>query len=572
MTYFSTVRFVGATALAFLSGLPAFADVIAAPSAITGATVFPQGASVTRAVAFTAGAGQHSIVIDDLPMQFDPSTLRVTGTGDVAFRIVSVDHRITRLPPRDVSDSPEYVAIEAEIEALRGQVSEMLFARSQSYAQVQVAEGRLRMVEALMMREPQGMVNEVDQGSDPATWGQTIAVLAEQMELALLAKLSAEQEIMPLDVRLAELRVEIVERERALAASQLPAVDRSVATVEIAVEGDVEGALELTYRVGSAGWQPVYDLRLEQGGEATLEVERHARIWQATGEDWDSVALTLSTARTSAQMSAPHVGEQVAVLWTPGAPEFFDDRMQTRLEAAPQAFDGMIGVALNTPEAPVVVAGLTQSEVVMQGQTVTYVLPALADVDGDGTVRQAAIDTARLAVEPTARSAPRLDPNAYLYAQLVNDFGGPILPGQASVYVDGAFVGSTLVPLVAAGAEVDLPFGVLDGIAISSDVADRESGDYGILSTTNTRREGYRLSAQSLLAYDMEVTIYDRAPVSEDEDLEIETTASIDPTEQDVDGNRGVVAWTVDLAAGAEWEVAFGYTLWWPGEETLLLQ
>ena len=566
-------RLPTATAILLLSSLPAFADLIEADSTITGATVFPQGASVVRTLDFSAQAGQHSIVIDDLPMQFDPSTLRVTGSGDVAFRIVSVDHRITRLPPQDPMLSPEYRAISDEIDALQDQVEDVMFERRQIMTRIEVADGRLRMVEALMTREPQDMVDDVDRGGDPADWAATIEVLAQQMDIALMARLAAQEDMRPLDAQIDALREEIADKQRELLAVQLPVLERSVATVEIAADAPVSGSLDLTYRVHQAGWEPVYDLRLEQGADAVLDVERHARIWQATGEAWQDVAVTLSTARPSGRMSAPELGEQVAVLWSGQTIGLVDDRVQTRVEQALEVEEQWAPAwttELDVAEPPVI-AGMVGAQIETRGQTVIFDLPTLTDVDGDGTVRQAAIDNDRLTVVPSARSAPRLDPHAYLYAGLENTFDGPILPGRASVYVDGAFVGEADLPMVAAGAEVTLPFGVIDGITMSSDVVDRESGDYGLLSTTNTRLEAYRLNAVSVLPYAIELTIYDRAPVSEDEDLEIEVSSDIAPTVQDVDGNRGVVAWTFDLAAGEARAIEFGYEMWWPGDEQLIL-
>ncbi len=563
-------RFYAATAIVLVAGLPAFAESIQAQSEITQATVFLQGAAVVRSVAFDVAAGQHSIIIDDLPMQFDASTLRVTGGGDAAFEIVSVDHRITRLPPQDPRETEQYRTIAAEIEALEAQMDDVGFARRGVMTRIEVADGRLRMVEALMTREPQEMVDGVERGADPQDWAATIEVLAAQMDIALTARLDAQADLRPFDAQIEELRADIVEKQQELAAVQLPARERSVATIEIVADGDVSGELDLSYRVHHAGWEPVYDLRLLQGEEAVLDVERHARIWQGTGEAWEDVAVTLSTARPSGRMAAPHMQAQIAGLRREDTVVLARPQAQSVAEpAARMEVDFAGSPTLGFNDVP---AALAQAQSVTHGQTVTYVLPTLTDVDGDGTVRQTAIDARAMAVTAQARSAPRLDPHAYLYAALENSFAGPILPGRASIYVDGAFMGEAGLPLVAAGEEVVLPFGAIDGILISSEILDRQNGDYGLLSTTNTRLEAYGLHAQSVLEYGIAVTIYDGAPVSEDEDLEIEVTSSVAPTQRDVDGARGVVAWTFDLAPGAQWDVQFGYEMSWPGAAQVLLQ
>lgn len=559
------------TALVMLATAPAFADVIESDSKIDAAIVFTEGATITRTAPFTAPAGRHQIVIDDLPLNFDASSLRVTGAADTAFRIVSVDHRIRRLPPRDHTDTPAYLALEAEHDALRDQKEELMFALNTIDTKIDVANGRLRMVETLMEREPQTMVNEAAYTPrDASDWGETIGVLAEQMEIALLARVSAEREKQGVIDQVTEVQSDISKVQQKMLATQLPAQDTSVATIEIVTDAAIDAVLDLEYRTTAAGWRPIYDLRLTQGDAANLTVERHARVHQNTGEAWDDVALTLSTARPSLRMDAPMFGEQIATLWDPSdlvkngdlgmiQSEAMEDGVSLRSQAT------MAGVPRRVSAAPAPVSYETR------GRTLTYVMTDRADIDGDGTTRQVLIDATSSTVDTNARATPRLDPSAYLYATLENTFDGPILPGDGSVYVDGAFIGQTYLPYTAADAKLDLPFGVIDGIIIAAEVTNRETGDYGLVSTTNTQEEAFMITATSVLPYDMPLVIYDRAPVSENEDLDIAITASPQVSETDVNGVRGLMAWTLDMAADSTQTVTFGYEMSWPGDQDLQL-
>jgi uncharacterized protein (TIGR02231 family) len=546
------------TALFLLTSAPALADIIDVDSKIDAAIVFTEGATITRTAKFSAQAGHHQILIDDLPLNFDANSLRVTGLANTTFRIVSVDHRIRRLPPRTQTDTPEYLALEAELEALIKRQDNLTFAINTADTKIDVANGRLRMVETLIEREPQTMVNEATFTPRDATdWGETIGVLAEQMEIALLAKITAEREKQGIIDDLKDVQQEIAEVQQRMTATQLPAQDTSVATIKIVADTAIDGTLNLEYRTSAAGWRPVYDLRLTQGDTANLAIERHARVHQNTGEAWDNVALTLSTARPSLRMDAPMFGEQIVTLWDPQAATsgVVAEDFQVRRAQAPMK------IAADT--APVAYE--------THGRTLTYVLTERADIDGDGTTRQVRIDATTTEVATSARATPRLDPSAYLYATLENSFDGPILPGNGSVYVDGAFIGQTTLPYTAADATLDLPFGVIDGITIATEVTNRETGDYGLVSTTNTREEAFMMTATSVLPYDIPLTIYDRAPVSENEDLKIAVRATPQPSEQDVGGVRGLMAWTLDMQAGSTQVVTFGYDIAWPGDQNLRL-
>ncbi len=551
--------------IALLAATPGIAAEIDADSAVTAATLYSQGALVTRTVSFRAGVGTNSIVIDDLPLDFDPASLRVAGTGDTAFSIVSVNHRIDRLPPVIDTDSPQQLAVEAIEEKLR-----LLEVENRAhYAAIQAAEVREKMIAALIAREPQRMVDEADvQRAGPETWAAAIGVLASETSKALAEK-NAAQLLLDGNAKKGEdLQEELILAQEALAASQLPTPDRSTATVEILSDASVNGTLALSYYVWQASWQPVYDLRLEQGAQPRLTIERHARVQQLTGEDWSDVALTLSTAQRSERMDAPELREQQAVL----AEVYETAEAGNLVYEAPAEAEVMAEAQSGVLRDDASVAVEVLAGVRMQGQTVVYDLPAAVDISGDGTIRQLAIDKASANVGVLARATPEFDSHTYLYAAIVNKFGGPILPGRAAAFRDGTFVGELIVPMIPVGKETILPFGVLDGIEVTRVVLEKEEGDFGLIGTTNRRVENFEITAESLLEYPMTVTIFDRVPFSEAEDLEVITRSQPAPTEVDFEGKRGVQTWTFELPPKASQKIEFGFELNWPGDRDMYLQ
>ena len=552
--------------IAMMAAAPGIAAEIDVDSAVTAATLYSQGALVTRTARFQAGIGTNSIVIDDLPLEFDPASLRVAGSGNSAFNIVSVNHRIDRLPPVIDTDSPQLLAVEEIEEKLR-----LLEVENRThYAAIQAAEVREKMIAALIAREPQRMVDEADTlRAGPETWAAAIGVLASETSKALADKNTAQLLLDGNAMASEELQEELLVAQEVLAASQLPSPDRSTATVEISSNAQVNGTVELSYYVWQASWQPVYDLRLEQGAQPRLTIERHVRVQQMTGEDWSKVELTLSTAQRSERMDAPDLSEQQAVL----AEEYrgADGAGNLAFEAPVEA-DVMTEAQSEVSRDDAKVAVEVLAGVRMQGQTVVYDLPAAVDVSGDGTVRQLAIDKASADVGVLARATPEFDSHTYLYAAIINKFGGPILPGRAAAFRDGTFVGELNVPMIPVGKETILPFGVLDGIEVTRVVLEKEEGDFGLIGTTNRRVENFAVTTESLLEYPMMVTVFDRVPFSEAEDLEVISRARPEPSEVDFEGRRGVQAWTFELAPKATQKIEFGFELNWPGDRNMYLQ
>jgi uncharacterized protein (TIGR02231 family) len=87
-----------------------------------------------------------------------------------------------------------------------------------------------------------------------------------------------------------------------------PAPERYTATVEVEVSQAGELTLQVSYLVNQAGWVPLYDLcLLEQWESPELELGYLAQVTQDTGEAWEGVDLTLSTARPAMASVLPEL-------------------------------------------------------------------------------------------------------------------------------------------------------------------------------------------------------------------------------------------------------------------------
>src|SRR3981081_618217 len=83
-------------AVLMVSASAANAADIASVSAIESVTVYPDGASVVRAINVDVPAGDHVVVARDFPLSLDPSSLRVEGEAPLQLAIGAVEAK----PPR----------------------------------------------------------------------------------------------------------------------------------------------------------------------------------------------------------------------------------------------------------------------------------------------------------------------------------------------------------------------------------------------------------------------------------------------------------------------------------------
>src|SRR5437588_5903949 len=127
-----------------------------------------------------------------------------------------------------------------------------------------------------------------------------------------------------LEVQLKQVQQEIEAKERELAQKQgYRDPDRlaAVITVELAAAGDLD--LELSYLVMGASWHPQYDVRTqmnEEQGEGQVELTYVGVVQQSTGERWENVGLSLSTARPSLAAVLPDLTPWYLNVYTPPMP------------------------------------------------------------------------------------------------------------------------------------------------------------------------------------------------------------------------------------------------------------
>ena len=89
---------------------------------------------------------------------------------------------------------------------------------------------------------------------------------------------------------------------RELSASARPDRLAAIVRMEVPAPGDLD--IELSYLIGGASWRPRYDARVDALGGRVRLVEQ-ALVWQRTGEAWEGVSLSLSTARPNASVTLP---------------------------------------------------------------------------------------------------------------------------------------------------------------------------------------------------------------------------------------------------------------------------
>lgn len=536
-----------------LAALPVWAEDFMTLALVTQATIYPSGATVLREFEADLPQGSHRILIPVVARDISDGPPRISGGAGVVLGSVE-------LLPDFVTDAElVYTAAQreafAELEAAEARVEEQRDTVEQLQNAVTAAEAETAFYRSLSAAS----LEELDPDALRAAGQLVASELARVLEAARVAKLSVRDAQETLE-QLQAAAVQVARDFELLSPPEGP-VDVIAVTVEL--DAPVRAQMQLEQLIAAARWSAEYELDLNTEGDPVVAMTRKIVVSQSTRELWSDVALTLSTANPFAQLNPNEPQPNLAAIAQNIARRSAEySTAVTSLDAARDE-----GAVILEEGARVRVAG-----VVIDGLSVTYDYPQPVTLTPGGGQLILSLDRLSFEAERSMRAAPRFDETAFLIANFENSRAEPLLPGIASIHRDGVFIGRTGFELVPAGGEAELSFGALEGIRLSYDLLENDTGDRGLISTSSTRTQSMEYTVENLTSSAVTVETIFALPFSEQDSLSVSVRAKPAPDEVDFDKRRSVGLWKLDLAPGQSETVRIDADLSWPEGQTLIWQ
>ncbi len=360
--------------------------------------------------------------------------------GSLAAWFVGGSGRVLAIRAEHRWERPERVhAAQAELEDARARVQDLRLAVADEHGEVEGSEREF--VDLTRLYSEEALVGNV-------------AEVAESLERAL-SELEAAEE------RLAAC----FEQRRALE-SELDGLRglfargtwRPLANLELQVEAPPEGGiLRIQYLSGNALWRPAYSARLQAD---QLALEFQATAWQRTGETWNGITLSLSTARSATR---------------PEAPPLQEDRLQFETRGVLETVRTEAAWSQGTPgdedrHQPDPLPGVDDG-----GETRTFRVPGRISLRADGRAQRLMVGDFHCSTQTSFRCIPELSPRVELVAQFRNllkldhsnlSMTSPLLAGPVTLFREGVRVGLGELGFVGPGKPCELSFGGIDEFVV----------------------------------------------------------------------------------------------------------
>lgn len=444
-------------------------------------TVFSDRAEVTRGLTFTPKDKKcYMVVIEGITMLSNVDSIRVKSIpveengGGCIIQEVSFDVHVSK----GEADQNEAVLNQArkataKVSAIRSRIS------------------RVKEQNEFITKYMSGMLaGHKTTSGDQAP--PTVGVNLEQVEslLSFHAKQSSD-----IDSKLADLQEElrIANEEKNLAEAALNKSrrlfgnsgvkkSRNVAILlSVAKVGKL--TLELTYIVTSASWKPSYDIRMDSISDeksdntnnSILSTTYFGVVKQNTGEDWNGVSLSLSTASPAAGGTPPLPPTKLA-RWT-RSPGHFSSRLRQGPASIPMQSNmalpmrAMRATSLDADELEMSDSSDSDSDndddlgeavaTVKEGSGVaSFDIQRRATIASDNREHKVTITMIEFCPKLRHFCTPEIEPVAYIQARLKNTSSFPLLSSKnVAIFIGGSFLTKTSLQHTSPGEDFSVFLG-----------------------------------------------------------------------------------------------------------------
>lgn len=591
---------------------------------ITSATVFIEGAQVTRQGQISLPSGRSELILKQLSPHIDEKSIQVKAVGD--FTILSVNHQLNHLDELKKD------------EVLKGH---------QTSIDSLVALMKLNRVRLDVLKEQESLLG-TNKNIGGKNNGASISELKEAIDFYDAQLMAIKTEIYELNTRhekWARMRHHLDLQIAAIKSQE----ELPTGEVKIRVEATkkTNGTFLVTYLVANAGWFPKYDVRVASIDEP-LTLRYKAEIHQNTGVDWEDVNLRLSSGTPNQSGLAPELqkwnlnyarhtiyqryhdgqvsndirrvtgtvlgddqepipGVNVVVKGTTiGTTTDLDGNYSLVIPNGATtlsfSFIGMVSQELpinstniSTQMASDVMhlesvaiksdgfddirirgyssinakkdADFLTTAIIENQTTVEFEVEKPYSIQSNGDKLTVDLTTYEIDANYEYLAVPKLDKDAFLMAYITKWDQYNLLEGEANLYFEDTYVGRSILDAQALKDTLSISMGRDKSIVIERTKID-DFTKVNSIGSNQLERRGYEIKVRNKKNQEIQLTLTDQIPVPMINDISVDIKTLSGAT---LEESTGLIRWNLKLKPQQQQDVAFSYVVKYPKREVVNL-
>lgn len=495
---------------------------------INNATIFTQGAQISRTKKIELLKGENIIIFKGLEKDINPNSIQFYGiNGSNNFTAVSTQFRLKETTSTKLKKSIEIVNDSiADIDLQINRISNKLKNLSKEKEIIQKhskINERIETSYVLQIKELityyRKITNEID---------QLIYDLEKRRKDLYLIK--------------SGLNIKLNEYTRTQYTGIIEA--------KVYANNAMSQTIKLSYMVTNAGWTPFYEIK-SQGINHPLKVICKATINQNTGINWKNIKLTLSTRKPEILHAVPKVH--------PWALHF-----QTKMKTYTQQNQIINNQSVSNTMIPLsnTLPTVTPSTNTPYGPDPTQYLSRFKhathkminkeyhnelnyNIQGNNGMAVVELDKFEMETEYIYYSVPKYDQNVYLVAEIKQWEKYDLIPAFANIFLEGTYIGKLFIDPTNISDKLNLMLGRDQDILIErrkiNHTGDKERKISGGLEITEL---GIEIVIKNNKSKPVKVVIKDQVPISANTEIEVNIK---DISKAKIDDKTGTLTWTYEL-------------------------
>ena len=194
--------------------------------------------------------------------------------------------------------------------------------------------------------------------------------------------------------------------------------------------------------------------------------------------------------------------------------------------------------------------------------SVPYTIPS------DGKNHQVGVQEQELTSTYKYYCTPKLDLDAFLFAQVTGWEGLNLLAGPAYIYFEGTYVGESLLDLAGVGDTLDISLGRDQGVTVQrtkrTDFSQRQ-----VVGGKRVESVGWEIAVRNNKAQAIDLVITDQYPLAARSEIEVKLDENGGAA---VNTEKGFLTWKVKVEPRTNQKWTFGYSVKVPKEQPVVLE
>jgi uncharacterized protein (TIGR02231 family) len=504
--------------------------------------VYTQGAQVQRSVSTNLIAGQNTLIFSGLENCINVSAIQASGNGN--FIIAEIQHEV-HYPELDQAKLQGDVRYNKLLKNINDSLKELDYILEEVNSKLEVLGTEKNVLLNYNLYKGLSKKDSIALLKEGLVYlrEKLFNINAEQLKLKR-EKEKLQLKKTQLNERLANISSELSNENNN---GEVEKTDYRI-LVHVIAEQAGPATINLNYYITNAGWLPSYDLRAISN-EQNVKLTYKAQIHQQSGIDWANVRLVLSTANPNRSYNIPELSP-----WYLGYNTYSYKNKKQAYNTTPSpsangyaaAEDLKVVEKESDKDYNAVAKGAFEYTSVNENVIETeYDIKLNYNIPSDGKEHFAAILVKDLKTVYRYKAIPKLNTNVYLTAVLPDWEDAITIGGQASIYYDGSYVGST--SLVPGGTEdtIQLSLGIDKNIAIKRQKI-KDKCSQKILDNDIIHQYTFEITMKNSRNSKIEIDVEDQLPLAYDKSVTIDAKELSGARHDEV---TGILSWRMTVPA-----------------------